>query len=222
MQFKEKADVLTSDGRKLGRIDRVVINPGTEEITHLVVKKGLLLTRDKVVPIDQISTTTEHQVVLKKRTTVPDEFPDFEETQYIPVGGVEEFRQRESEQAQRVIWYHTRINIPWWREAPSLRPLKPLFIKKTQRNIPEDTIPLEEGAKVIDTGGEPVGEIEEVYAETEEHRVTHLLISRGAFTKEKKLIPSAWVKDIFEGSVRLSVERKVIENLPQAASSNDA
>jgi uncharacterized protein YrrD len=214
MHFRENADVLTFGGEKIGRIERVVVDPATDKVTHLVVKKGLLLTRDKVVPVDQIESTAEEQVVLKKIAAEPDAFPNFEETEHIPVAGIEEFERREAEQAQRVIWYHTRIELPWWSRGPYPGSSKPLFVKKTRRNIPEGTIPLEEGAKVVDAGGDAVGEIEEVYAEPEEHRVTHLLISRGTFSKEKKLIPSMWVKDIFENSVRLSVKNEVIESLP--------
>jgi uncharacterized protein YrrD len=218
MQFRENADVKTSGGEKIGRIDRVVVDPATGEITHLVVKKGLLFTQDKVVPVDLIESTTEKQVVLKQREADPDAFPDFEETQHIPAGGYEDFKRREVEQARRVIWYHTQINSPWWTGGPAPAAPKPLFIKKTQRNIPEGAIPLEEGAKVVDAEGDSVGEIEEVYAEAEEHRVTHILISSGTFSKEKKLIPSAWLTDILEDSVRLSVKKKVIENLPASQS----
>jgi uncharacterized protein YrrD len=213
MQFRENADVMTSDGEKIGRIDRVVVDPTTGEVTHLVVKKGLLFTRDKVVPVDRLEVTAEKQVVLKELADDPDSFPDFEETQYVPTAGIEEFRRREAEQAHQVIWYHTRVSVPWWGEGPDPSLPKPLFIKKTRRNIPEGTIPLDEGAKVVDAAGNSVGEIEEVYAEPEGHRITHLLISRGTISKEKKLIPSVWIKDIFEDSVRLSVGSKLIENL---------
>ena len=218
MHFKENADVLTSDGRKIGRIDRVVIDPGTGAVTHLVVKKGLLLTRDKVVPVDQVDTTDENQVLLKSGVDNPEEFPDFEETRHVPVGGIEDFKERESEQARRMIWYHNETGIPWWGPGSYPGLPKPLFVKQTERNVPKGTVPLEEGGKVLDARGEPVGEVEDIYAEPKEHRVTHVLVSRGTFSKEKKLIPTAWVKDVFEDSVRLWVDKKIIENLPDAAS----
>jgi uncharacterized protein YrrD len=219
MHFKGNADVLTSKGRKIGRIDRVVVDPETGVVTHLVVKKGVLFTRDKVVPVDQVDTTGEDQVLLKSGADNPDELPDFEETRHIPVGGIEDFKERESEEARRMIWYHNETGIPWW--GPGSYPVhpKPLYVKKTERNVPEGTIALEEGAKVLDARGDPVGEVEDIYAEPEEHRVTHVLVSSGTFSKERKLIPTAWVRDVFEDSVRLSVDKKIIENLPEASSS---
>jgi uncharacterized protein YrrD len=216
MHFKENADLLTADGKTIGRIDRIVIDPGTEEVTHLVAKKGLLFTRDKVVPIDQVDIASEEQVRLKRGAPEPDEFPDFEETEHIPIGSPEDFSKREAEKARGMIWYHTRISIPWWGAGPSPNLPKPLFVKRAQRNIPEGSIPLDEGAKVIDVKGDPVGNVAEVYAEPQEHRVTHILVSSGTLFKEKKLIPSAWVKEIFEDSVRLKLAKKVIENLPDA------
>jgi uncharacterized protein YrrD len=214
MQFKEGADVLTPRGRKVGRIDRVVIDPESEAVTHLVVKKGLLFTTDKVIPVDEVDTTTEEQVLLKKSLN-PDELPEFEETEYLPVGGREEFRRRQAEEARSVIWYHTRIRTPWWGLGPNPNLKKPLFIKEPRRNIPEGTVPLEEGAEVIDAEGQSLGEIQEVYTEPESNRVTHLLISRGTLSKDKKLIPTAWVKGIHEESVRLTVRQKVIDELPE-------
>lgn len=216
MQFKEDAEVLTADGRKIGKIDRVVVDPATGEVTHLVVRKGFLFSTDKVLPVNLVADAAE-EVRLKKGLGRADDLPDFEETEYIPIGGVEDFKAREARQARRFIWYHTRVTLPWWTNGPDPEMPKPLFVKSTRRNIPEGTVPLEEGAKVVDAGGEPVGEVEEIFAEPEEHRVVHILVSRGTFVKERKLIPTAWVRDILEGSVHLSVGKAIVDGLPEPA-----
>ncbi|MEJ2167972.1 MAG: PRC-barrel domain-containing protein, partial [Desulfobacterales bacterium] len=85
MQFKENAEVVTSEGDKIGHIVRVVMDPGSRELTHLVVKKGFLFTKDKVVPLDLVETATENRVALKGGPQDPDDFPDFEETHYVPI-----------------------------------------------------------------------------------------------------------------------------------------
>ncbi len=151
---------------------------------------------------------------LKKRHKKIGSLPYFEESQHIPVASSEEFRRRESAEARRLIWYHTRIHSPWWGAGLNPSRPRPLYVKKTQRNIPEGTIPLEEGAKVIDASGNPVGGVEEVYAEPEEHRVTHILISQGTLLTEKKLIPTLWVDTVLEDEIRLSVESDLIKDLP--------
>jgi uncharacterized protein YrrD len=221
MQFKENAEVLTSDGRKLGRIDRVVINPESKEITHLVVKKGLLFTKDKVIPVDQIETATEDDVVLKIGAGDPDEMPDFEETQHIPVHDVPGLRRKaQPGYARPIAWYYARPGVGWWGLGGYPDYSKPSYVARIERNIPDDAIPLEEGAKVVSSEGDHVGDIERIFTEPKENRATHLLISQGLLFKEKKLIPTLWVKGILEEKVQLSVEKDFVERLPAYRSSD--
>jgi uncharacterized protein YrrD len=216
MHFKENAEVLTPLGEKVGRLERVVVDPGSGQVTHLVVKKGVLFTEDKVVPLNEVEVTTAKQVVLKSSADDPDRFPKFEETHYIPEGSSEDFRNREAQRARRVIWYQTQVNTPFWATGSRAAPLKPLYIKRTRRNIPKGSIPLDEGASVLDVSENEVGRVEEIFAEPQDQQVTHILISKGILAKKKRLIPIAWVKDIFEDSIRLTVKKEFIESLPEA------
>jgi len=217
MQFKENAEVFTSTGEKVGRIDRVVIDPKSDEVTHLVVKKGFLFTTDKVVPIGHVETTTEDRVELKAGPGDPDEFPDFEETHYIQAPESGTFAKRELGGIKPLAWYYPLPRGAWWRTGMGVYPgyPQPPYIRKTELNIPDDTVPLEEGAKVVSTEGDHVGDVERVYAEEEEQRVTHLLISKGLVSKTRKLIPSMWVESVSEDSVRLSISKNFVEGLPE-------
>lgn len=47
MQFKDGANVYTADGHTVGSIDRVVIDPRTNEVTHVVVRRRLFFTEDQ-------------------------------------------------------------------------------------------------------------------------------------------------------------------------------
>jgi len=220
MQFKENADVITSDGRNVGRIDRVVIHPESKAVTHLVVKKGLLFTRDKVIPLDQIETATEAEVTLKEGAGNPDDLPDFEETQHVAVHDVAGFKRTQPGYARPLAWYYSRPGVGWWGLGGYPGYSKPVYVTKTEQNIPDDTVPLEEGAKVVGSKGEHIGDVERVYTEPKEQRATHLLISHGLISKERKLIPTLWVKGILEDKVQLSVEKDFVERLPAYASSD--
>lgn len=215
MQFKENAEVLTSDGRKVGRIDRVVIDPKTKMVTHLVVKKGFLFTRDKVVPLDDVGSTTEEQVILNKKAGKQTEFLDFEETHHVPVEYIDSFRKQGQEgYARPLVWHYPNPGIGWWGEEVYPRYPRPQYIVKTEQNVPPGTVPLQEGAKVVSANGDHVGDVERIFADPEEHRATHLLISKGMLLKEKKLIPTPWVDSVFENEVRLAVESDLIRGLP--------
>jgi sporulation protein YlmC with PRC-barrel domain len=76
MKFVKGADVFSSLGEKVGSIDRVVIDPKTDEVSHLVIKKGLLLA-EKVVPIAWVRNTSDRLVTLKHTAKSFDDLPDF-------------------------------------------------------------------------------------------------------------------------------------------------
>jgi uncharacterized protein YrrD len=217
MQFKEDTIVLTSSGQKVGRIERVVLDPKTNELTHLVVKKGFLFTTDKVVPLDYVDSATEERVVLRKGHQDPDDFPDFEETHYVHVKEESMAKKHGSGGLNPLAYYYPMPGGAWWRARNFFYPgiPKPSFVRKTEVNIPEGTVALEEGAKVVSTEGENVGEIERVYADAEEQRVTHLLISQGLLSKSRRLIPTMWVDSVHEDIVRLCVSERFVESLPQ-------
>lgn len=217
MQFKDNAEVVTPDGQKVGKIGRVVLDPESNELTHLIVQKGFLLTKDKVVPLDCVESATEERVVLKNGQLKLDGFPDFEETYYVPVedaAGASE--ERRSGSISKLAWYYPLPGGAWWRARNLVYPgiPKPPYVRKTEVNIPEGTVALEEGAKVVSSEGEHLGNIERVFADEEEQRVTHLLISKGLISKSRKLIPSMWIKSVREDEVRLSVGEHFVEKLP--------
>jgi uncharacterized protein YrrD len=209
--------VIRSDGQKVGRIERVVLDPGSKALTHLVVKKGFLFTKDKVIPFDEIETATDGRVVLKEGRRDPDDFADFEEPHYIPIEETRAPERRSSGILAPLAWYYPVPGGPWWRRRMGTYKgyPEPPYARLIELNIPEGTVALEEGAKVVASDDEYVGDIERVYVDEDEQRVTHLLISKGFISKSRRLIPSMWVESVREDAVRLSVAESFIENLPQ-------
>lgn len=217
MQFNENAEVVTSKGDKVGQIDRVVMDPRTKELTHLVVKKGLLFTRDKVVPLELVETAADDRVVLKSGQEDPDAFPDFEEKHFVPIEKTQPPAKGGTPHLSPLAWYYPVPGGAWWHVRRLGYPgiPKPPYVRRTEVNIPEGTVALEEGAKVVDKNGDHVGDVERVYADEAEQRVTHLLISKGLVSKSRKLIPSMWVDSVREEEVRLSISERLVEILPE-------
>jgi osmotically-inducible protein OsmY/preprotein translocase subunit YajC len=56
--------VLASDG-PIGRVDQVLVDAATGRVEHLVVRQGLLFSRDVAVPADWVSTVEDGVVVLE-------------------------------------------------------------------------------------------------------------------------------------------------------------
>lgn len=93
MEFKQGATVEMPTGDNVGHIARVVLDPRTKEVTHVVVRKGFLFTEDKVVPTSLIASATEDRVRLREYAGDLRQLPVFEETHYHPVNEAELSRE---------------------------------------------------------------------------------------------------------------------------------
>ena len=211
MQLKANASVITADGEKVGEIDRVVIDPKTDEITHVVIRKGLLFTEDKVVPADWISTAAGEPVVLNASEEMVNTLPNFEETHYIPRSD----RLYPEEYAQPYFWYPGAA-VNWWTD-PGYRTyfgseLTP-FAKVKTRATPVGTVPLKEGAKVYSSDDRHIGDIERIFADPDSQRATHFVVEAGLIFKERKLIPTSWIDVMAEDEVFLGVSADFLDKL---------
>ena len=211
MQFKKGAEVFSGEGEKIGTLNRVVIDPRTREVSSLIVGKGTLFRTDKVIPITLVDLDSEDRIVLKKTNQdVLEDFPDFETAHYIPL---DEPDNPYHEVIEASYWYPP-IHPGWAIGNFAGHPL-PKYVLKTDQDIPEGTVALEEGAKVISRNGEHVGNVEEVITESQDNRVTHFVISEGFLLKERKLVPAVWVAKVAEDEIHLSVESSLFERLPE-------
>ena len=139
MQFNQGASMITLDGKEAGHIDRVVIDPKTNEITHLVVRRGLLQRQNKVVPISVVTSGDDGQLRMHVRSDDLELLPDYEEEQYIVAD-----KGREDQRPSAVFLYP-----PYPGGVPGIANYSFTGVAKTHLNIPVGTVALKEGAKVI-------------------------------------------------------------------------
>lgn len=204
MQFTQNGSVVTADGKEAGHIAWVVIDPQTKEVTHLVIHRGFIFTNDKVVPIEQVTVGPEGQVGLQLESQQLADLPDFAETQYVPA-----VDSKGGDSPSTVFSYP-----PYPGGAPLLSNFAPKVLRETHLNIPQDSVPLKEGARVVSGDDKEVGHVEQVLTSPPGDHVTHFLISKGLLVKEKRLIPAAWVDRLGEGEVHLAVKSSAVEKLP--------
>ncbi len=212
VELQNDADVVSAEGEKIGTVNRVVVNPRTKKIDSLVIRQGFINKVDKVIPMDMIETADKEKVTLKPVASSLDELPNFEENYFVTVDpntGIQEPAPIDP------ILYPPRIYpYPPLGVSPAYYPgFFETYSVKTDENIPQDTIPLKEGARVVSADDKHVGSIERVFVDSETEKVTHFLVSEGVLFKEHKLIPSAWVNTINEEAVRLGVDADVLNRV---------
>jgi sporulation protein YlmC with PRC-barrel domain len=211
MEFKQHVGVLNVDGQEIGRLERVVIDPESNEVTHLVIRQGLLAVRDKVLPLSRVEVGTEDGIVVRLTLDEFEQLPDFEETQTVAADEVRAGHAGQTDAARSVPVIYWPLMYP---HSPLLPQLSEPYRVETQLNIPAGTVAVKDGATVIARDGKPVGSVCEVLTTGEDERVTHVLISHGRLVKEKKLIPFSWIEMLGENEVYLAVGSGLLDKLP--------
>ena len=213
MELKEGTTVYTRDGQEVGKISRFVLDPGTNHVTHVVVQKGWLFREDKVVPIEFIDTANEEHVELNEKVKDYEDLPLFEETHYVNAVDSEDYERRTpGVGVPAAYWYPPMGYLPHPTYGPNVFTWPPTEVKQ---NIPENTVPLKEGAKIISVDGKHVGNLERLFVASNTDNVTHFVISQGLLLKERKLVPAGWLKSVDEDEVHLSVSADFLDRLPE-------
>ena len=215
MQFKDGTGVYTFDGHHVGHVDRVVLNPKTKEVTHIVVRKGFLFTEDKIVPLHLIESATEYRVSLREDADNLHDLPPFEETHYIPLDRADLRNAAYPIGTAAALYWYPPMGGSMGYAGSSGYAYPPPYRTEIDQNIPEDTIALKEGARVISADDQHVGNVVRVFTEPKDDQVTYFLISDGFIFKEKKLVPVGWIGEIQEGEIHLSVGTSVLDKVQE-------
>lgn len=210
MKIKMGEKVLSQNGRDVGRIERVVMDPKSDEITHVVIEKGVLFKEDRIAPVSMLGASTDKGLTLLVDEKEINELPEFKTEHFILYSGLDEALEEQEGYASPLIMYPSaRLMQAGMPQIPY-----PPIGRRTDENIPENTVAVQDGAEVIGLDGNKVGSVEQVFMDPQLDRVTYFLISKGLLFKEHKLIPVDWVQEITEGRIRLGVDTRVIQQLP--------
>jgi sporulation protein YlmC with PRC-barrel domain len=188
-----------------------VIDPLTKKVTHVVVRRGFLFADDRVVPIGLVAEATEEHVNLQEDAGDLHNLPKFEESHYV----------RLPEEGGHHSPSSGRYASPLYGPSPTAAgvsfpepdPLGPPYAKRVEQNIPEGTVALREGAKVIAEDGKLVGHVEEILTDAKTEQATHIVISQGLLQKERKMVPAFLAREIEENEVYLAVPAGLLEKL---------
>ena len=90
IQLQKNATVLAENGKKVGLLERIVVNPETHVIVDLVVRTGGLLNQEeKIVPVELVVETAEDKILLHEDAGELEGFPPLEEMRMISEHGVQ-------------------------------------------------------------------------------------------------------------------------------------
>lgn len=229
MQFKKDAEVFSSQGEKIGTLDRVVMDPKTHEVVYLVVRSGHLLPEDKLIPIGLLHSVQEKRIEVKASKHDLNDLLRYDDQHYIPA----EHQRDVVDDADTYYWYPPAFGLhsmgqfppfsvipvtstPGINPDPTMRHTPPVESERpaVDKDVPSNMVELKEGAKVIARDDKHVGDIERLLIDQETDRVTHLVLSSGMLLKQSKMVPAYWLTDVHDNEVHLAVDSGLLSKLP--------
>jgi sporulation protein YlmC with PRC-barrel domain len=176
-----------------GEVSRVIFDPGTRKVTHLVIGPRHQPENMRLVPVDLVDSTSG-EVKLRCTLAEVDDLDVAEERDLVESadsGGLG----------------------PLGTQAPTGIPHR--VKTTTQHAVPLGETEVERGEHVHAVDGE-IGQVEGFLVDPDSKQVTHVLLKEGHLWGRKEVaIPVSAITGIDDG-VRLNITKKQVEDLPPA------
>jgi sporulation protein YlmC with PRC-barrel domain len=203
MEIPLNAQVECSDGI-FGRSKFVLINPVSDTISHLIVKKDDVPFTEYIVPLEMIHETVAGTIRLRstkaelermdpfiKEAVVKDQMPE----RSIPFGGAIYGMQS---------YYY----------LPYVTYDRTVYDTVEYRDIPLGELAVRSGARVEATDG-PIGHVDEFVVNSENSRISHLVMREGHLWGQKDvIIPISAMDKVRDDVVILNIDKHQVEALP--------
>ena len=204
MPFRVGADASCTDGA-CGQVSRIIVNPVTREVTHLVVDPKHRHGPGRLVPADLVDAPTGqiqlHCTLAKFQTLRPAEetesVPDLD-----PTGHAHQEARKQYRLGLGVVW---PVRDPGEPKAPQ---------EVTVDSVPFGEVEVHRELTVCATDGE-IGQVQGLVVERGGHRVTHVLLQEGHMWGRREVaIPIGAVTKIGTLLIHLSLTRRQVKDLP--------
>jgi len=201
LEVTRDTDVYTASDEHVGSVDRIVLDPVTRRMSHVVVRKGLFFPEDKLIAVEDVSSATPERINLRQGL-VADELQPFVEQHYVPLD--------DADQPAGVIDAAGGFVAAWYGPPGIAAPVREAaMLTVHQRNIPEHLMTLDAGVPVFATDHQVLGRLERIIT-TNDGLPTHLVVEADGLSADRRAIPIGWVKDITEDAIVLAATTRMV------------
>ncbi|MEZ4664018.1 MAG: PRC-barrel domain-containing protein [Caldilineaceae bacterium] len=195
MELTLNVDVEGPEG-KLGRATYLIVNPISDETTHLVVRNNRLPHEERLLPTTWIKESNHERI--------------FVDCTYDQWARLEPFVQTE----------YVKMPVPQYASAGFTWPytMTPAYTDEylpvEHKRIPVHTRELRRGSKVEASDG-PIGKVEELIVDAANKHITHLVLSKGHLWGAQDIVaPVTAIKMIDDDRIVLNITKDAVAALP--------
>lgn len=198
-EFVIGADVRDSDG-PCGKISRLIVEPGTQVVTHLAVEpkhRG----RGRLVPVDLVDAAAG-EITLRCTRPEFEKLDPAEVTELLPAGSGDQVYNPDLVGGVR-IGHLMQANLRLFDGAQAT----------TQGTVPMGEVEVDRGTPVCATDG-VIGQIQGLVIDPGSHRVSHIVLKEGHLWGQKEVaIPISAVTQATD-VIRLTISKQDVPDLP--------
>ncbi|OQX63091.1 MAG: hypothetical protein B6I38_07595 [Anaerolineaceae bacterium 4572_5.1] len=195
MEIPLDVEVHCTDGH-CGRSTHIILNPVTEQVSHLVVNPNQSSLSERLVSVKLVANTAAEIILLNCTKEEFEKLEPFNEPEFIYT----DLPQHASGPNMTLLW-------------PYVTPVKRIVDDKVRR-IPPGELAVRRGTRVHATDGK-VGRVDEFIVGPVSGNITHLVLREGNLLGQKVItIPVSQIDRIEEKIVYLKIDRKTIASMP--------
>ena len=213
--LRHGASVFTSDGKQVGDLHAIVVDPRDNEVTHIVVNTGPHFPEpgfgapDLVeVPIQQMEGAEKSGVYLRVDRNAFRTLPEYADIDHLPspeAGG-----EPEPGGPARALW-NTGLAI-----AHSLASIGGIAVpQETFRKARFERHILNDAPVWRATPHQHIGDIERVLVDEDSDEIRALVIRRGVLFQHEVVLPIGYVTEITDGVVHAAISDAQLEGLQE-------
>lgn len=215
MRIELGAKVTTADGKEIGTIDKLVLDPESADIHSIVAHKGLF-HRDVEIPIDAIVGQQDGAIRIRYTRDQLDDLPRFFEGSYTtpPPERSTEFMSGYGYPSGSLLW-PSRWSGPISGEPYGHNVTGPVEDEVAAMHRAQDlgNAVIAEGSDVRSREGEKVGEVHQMVFDPTTGQPAALVIRKGFLFHEDVEVPAGLISSVDDGVVYLDARHDELERL---------
>jgi len=210
MQVELGAKVSTADGKQIGTIDKLILDPESGEVKAIVVQKGLLFKDDIEIDLDGIVDQAQGAVRVRYTEQQLDDLPRFYAGSYTPP-------PPERSAAYADIWGYPATTFLWPARGTASADTDlygheavgevadEVRVMQQERDLGNAVI--EEGSEVRSRDGEKVGTIHRIVFDASNGEPSAIVIRKGFLFTEDVELPASLIASAADDVVYLTVDQ---------------
>jgi sporulation protein YlmC with PRC-barrel domain len=200
--------VRTVDGKDVGKIDKLILDPVTNAVKAAVVRKGFFLPDDIEIPLGALEREADDRLLLKRTEAEVDDLPRFYEASYTPPPPT--YLVPFGYPSAAVLW---PVGWPGGYPVPGQIATDTLAAEaaEVQRRRDLDNAVLDEGSEVLASDGEKIGELQRVSFDTASRRPASFVVKRGLLNTEEIELPADSIASVDDRIIHLRLTKEEVE-----------